>query len=81
MGRCAGQSVVWTAGPVGLCLCRCGLCREFARPRIAGVLDYDGLRGAGEVNRIGDLLTELLCGGWGAVWSLGDGYGVRDGVV
>ena len=66
--RCAGQAVVRTAGPVGLCLCRCDLCSEFTRPLTAGVLDDSVLPGAGEVNRNGDLLMELLCGE--GVWAM-----------
>ena len=74
LGRCARQSAVRTAGPIGLCLCRCGLCRELVRPQLAAVLDDRVRPGAGEVNRNGDLLMEFLCGGVGGgvgVWAVG----------
>ena len=74
LGRGVGQAVVVRmAGPVGLCLCRCGLCRELGRPQTAGVLDDRVRPGAGEVNRNGDLLMKVLCGGWGVGAGLGDG--------
>ena len=72
--RCARQSAVRTAGPIGLCLCRCDLCCEFARPQTAGVLDDSVLPGAGEVNRNWGFANGILMRGcWGGVgvWAVG----------
>lgn len=85
LGRSAGQAVVRRAGPVGLCLCRCGLCHEFEWPQTAAVLDDRVRLGAGEVNRFGNMLTELLCGGGrralAVCAALGDRWGLREGAA
>lgn len=85
LGRSAGQAVVRRAGPVGLCLCRCGLCHEFEWPQTAAVLDDRVRLGAGEVNRFGNMLTEFLCGvgegGWLCVLLWATGWGCASGLT